>query len=39
MKEIEIKYSPRVSSRLIGHYNANKFLGADVRQQTLLNKK
>ena len=39
MKEIEIKYSPRVSSRLIGHYNANKFLGADVRQQKLLNKK
>lgn len=38
MKEIEIKYSARISSRLIGNYNANKFLGADIRQQKLLNK-
>ncbi len=36
MKEIEIKYSARVSSRLIGHYNANKFIGQDIRQQKLL---
>ena len=38
LKEIEVKYSPRISSRLIGHYNANKFLGADIRQLKLLNK-
>ncbi len=36
MKEIETKYSARVSSRLIGHYDANKFLGQDIRQQKLL---
>lgn len=36
MKEIETKYSARISSRLIGHYNANKFLGSDIRQQKLL---
>lgn len=39
MKQIEEMYSPRISSRLIGHYNANKFLGVDVRQQKLLIKK
>lgn len=38
MKEIEVKYSARISSRLIGHYNANKFLGQDIRQQKLLSK-
>lgn len=38
MKEIEAKYSPRISSRLIGSYNDNIFLGADIRQQKLLNK-
>lgn len=38
MKEIESIYSPRISSRLIGHYNANKFLGPDIRQQKLLGK-
>ncbi len=38
MKEIENIYSPRISSRLIGHYNANKFLGPDIRQQKLLSK-
>ncbi len=36
MKEIEVRYSARISSRLIGHYNANKFLGQDIRQQKLL---
>ena len=38
MKEIEIKYSARISSRLIGNYEGNKFLGNDIRQQKLLNK-
>ncbi len=38
MKEIEMKYSARISSRLIGHYEGNKFLGNDIRQQKLLNK-
>lgn len=36
MGEIEQKYDARISSRLIGHYNANKFLGNDIRQQKLL---
>lgn len=36
MKEIENRYSARISSRLLGHYNANKFLGNDIRQQKLL---
>ena len=39
MKDIEERYTARVSSRLIGNYNANKFLGNDIRQQKLLNKK
>lgn len=30
--EIEEKYTPRVSSRLIGHYNVKCFLGDDIRQ-------
>ena len=38
MKEIELRYSARISSRLIGHYNGNKFLGADIRQLKLLDK-
>ncbi len=38
MKEIEERYSPRIASRLIGNYNANKFLGQDIRQQKLLRK-
>ncbi len=38
MKEIEDKYSPRIASRLIGSYNANKFIGQDIRQQKLLSK-
>ncbi len=38
MKEIGEKYSPRIASRLIGNYNDNIFLGADIRQQKLLSK-
>lgn len=38
MKEIEVKYTPRISSRFIGEYKWHKFLGNDIRQQKLLNK-
>lgn len=38
LKEIESIYSPRVASRLIGNFNANKFLGTDIRQQKILGK-
>ncbi len=38
LKEIEELYSPRITSRLIGNYNANKFLGDDIRQQKILGK-
>lgn len=38
MKEIEVKYTPRISSRFIGEYDCNKFLGEDIRQQKLLEK-
>ena len=38
MKEIEAKYTPRISSRFIGEYDCNKFLGEDIRQQKLLEK-
>lgn len=38
MKEIETKYTPRISSRFLGEYNCNKFLGEDIRQQKLLEK-
>lgn len=38
MKEIATRYSERVASRLIGNYNANKFLGEDIRQQKILGK-
>ncbi len=36
MKEIADRYGERVASRLIGSFNANKFLGQDVRQQKFL---
>ena len=36
MKEIEEKYTARISSRLMGEYDWNKFLGDDIRQQKLL---
>ncbi len=38
MKQIEEKYSARISSRLMSNYNVNRFLGADIRQQKLLSK-
>ena len=38
MKEIETKYTARISSRFIGEYEWNKFIGEDIRQQKLLNK-
>ena len=38
LKEIEDLYSPRITSRLIGNYNANMFLGNDIRQQKILGK-
>ena len=36
MKEIADRYGERVASRLIGGYNANKFIGNDIRQQKFL---
>ncbi len=38
MKEIETKYTARISSRFIGEYEWNRFLGVDIRQQKLLKK-
>lgn len=38
LKEIESIYSPRIVSRLIGNFDANKFLGEDIRQQKILGK-
>ncbi len=32
MKEIETRYTARISSRLIGNYTAKKFIGEDIRQ-------
>ncbi len=39
MKEIADRYGERIASRLIGNYNANKFIGADVRQQKFFRRK
>ena len=36
MKEIADRYGERIASRLIGNFNANKFLGQDIRQQKFL---
>lgn len=36
MKEIEKRYTARISSRLIGNFEAHKFLGNDIRQQKAL---
>lgn len=36
MKQLEERYTPRVSSRLIGNYEGYKFLGKDIRQQKKL---
>lgn len=38
IKEIADRYTERVASRLIGNYNAKKFLGEDIRQQKILGK-
>lgn len=38
MKEIEARYTPRVSSRLIGSFEAYKFIGSDIRQQRAVEK-
>ncbi len=32
MKELEERYTPRITSRLIGNYTAKKFIGNDIRQ-------
>ena len=32
LAELEKKYSPRVTSRILGNYNIRKFCGSDVRQ-------
>lgn len=37
IREIEERYTPRVASRLIGSYDAYKFLGRDIRQIKRLN--
>lgn len=36
MKEIEERYTPRISSRIIGSYKTFKFIGADIRQQKAM---
>ena len=36
MREIEAKYTPRISSRFIGNYTAKKFVGKDIRQLKAL---
>ena len=36
MKEIAMRYTARISSRLIGHYEAWEFLGNDIRQQKMI---
>lgn len=38
MKEIETRYTPRISSRLIGSFDAYKFIGHDIRQQKAVEK-
>ncbi len=36
MKQLEERYTPRVSSRLIGNYEGHRFIGRDIRQQKSL---
>ncbi len=36
MKEIETRYTARISSRLIGNFDAYKFIGEDIRQQKAI---
>ena len=38
MKEIEQRYTPRISSRFIGEYECKKFFGSDIRQQKMIEK-
>lgn len=38
LKELEEKYTPRVTSRIIGSYSIKQFVGLDIRQQKQLNK-
>lgn len=38
IKEIEARYTPRISSRLIGGFDAYKFIGTDIRQQRAVEK-
>ncbi|MBR7133696.1 MAG: ATP-binding protein [Clostridia bacterium] len=38
MKQLEALYTPRVSSRLVGNYDGQRFLGKDIRQQKMLEK-
>ncbi|MBR7071522.1 MAG: ATP-binding protein [Clostridia bacterium] len=38
MAEIEARYTPRISSRLIGNYTAKKFFGKDIRQLKAMEK-
>lgn len=38
VEEIESKYTPRVSSRLFGHYTSKLFIGDDIRQIKTLQK-
>ena len=38
MSEINRIYTPRVASRLLGEYNAKRFLGSDIRQQKSIEK-
>ena len=39
IKEIEQKYTPRVSSRIVGEYTPKKFIGTDIRQKKVLRTK
>lgn len=39
LKDIEVKYTPRVLSRFIGNYELIKFFGNDIRQQKALKKR
>lgn len=38
ISEIESRYTPRISSRFIGNYNAKKFWGEDIRQIKMIKK-
>ena len=35
-KEINMKYSERITSRLLGEYNPIRFIGTDIRQQKIM---